>query len=84
MLKEGLIFEDAFQYQRRIFQAKQRIAEYKKRYHRIAIVCHYYTVEYMGADTYEKSGIPVSTTDIKNCRPYYSRIEKLLPDQDIF
>ena len=58
--------------------AKHRISEYREKYRRIAVVCHYYTIEYMGASKYEECGVPAYNIDIKNCRPYYSKLSNLL------
>lgn len=78
MLKEGLVLEDAFQYRKRIQLAKHRIAHYQRKYDKVAIFCHYYTIEYISAQRYQPDGAPVLAIDIKNCQPYFARIEDLL------
>lgn len=78
LLKQGKVYEDAFQFRKRIEDLKQRIAYYKSIFNRIAIVSHYYTIEYMGAEKYMKNGTPNFNLDVKNCTPYYASTEKLL------
>ena len=78
MLKEEKIHEDAILYRRRMQQAKYRIAQFNEKYSRIAIVCHYYTIEYITAFEYMECGTPIYTIDIQNCRPYYCHLSDLL------
>lgn len=77
-MQEQVIHEDAFQYRQRVQKAKLRLAEYRAKYRNIAVVGHYYTVEYMSAKQYLASGEPACDIDIKNCVPYYARLDDLL------
>lgn len=72
LLKEGKIYEDAYQYRKRIDKVRERIAYYKSIFNRIAIVSHYYTIEYIGAKDFMTCGSPNFCLDVKNCTPYYS------------
>lgn len=52
LLKRRKIQEDAFQYRRRIQKVKNLLEEYRENYSRIAVVTHYYTIEYLSAMEY--------------------------------
>lgn len=54
------------------------IANYRERYSKIAIVSHYYTLEYLGAMEYMNCGTPKYYIDIKNCLPYYASVSGIL------
>ena len=49
LLKENKLYENAITYRQRIERVKAKISEYKEKYKRIAVVSHYYTIEYLGA-----------------------------------
>lgn len=53
---------------------KRMIKEYKKKYERIAMVTHYYTIEYLSAVEYKSDGSPKFYIDIENCKPYYASV----------
>lgn len=50
---------------------------YKRIFPRIAVVSHYYTIEYISAVDYQKCGTPKFYIDVQNCTPYYARSSKL-------
>ena len=77
-MKEGAIHEGPLYYRERTKRIKQKLAEYKKKFHKIGIVSHYYTIEYLAAKEYEICGTPVHYMDVKNCIPYYACLEELL------
>lgn len=78
LLKEGKIYEDAYQYRKRIDKVKERIGYYKSVFNRIAVVSHYYTIEYIGAKEYLSSGDPNFCLDVQNCTPYYASTQMIL------
>ena len=53
------------------------IKDYKKRYETIAMVTHYYTIEYISALEYKSNGSPNFYIDIENCKPYYASVADL-------
>ena len=57
---------------------KDLICRYRQRYNRIAVVSHFYAIEYLAATGYESSGVPKYDIDIKNCTPYYASLDDLL------
>ena len=59
------------------------IARYRQSYKKVAIVSHYYSIEYMTAMNYNEDGTPECYMDIKNCTPYYSSLEDLLSIKEI-
>ena len=58
------------------------LRRYREKYKLIAVVTHYYTIEYLGAMEYKEDGSPHTYFDIKNCTPYYSSLERLLTTDD--
>ena len=56
---------------------KAMLREYKKQYKKIAIVTHYYTIEYISAVEYKSNGSPKYYIDIENCKPYYASVPDL-------
>lgn len=78
LLKTGAIHEDAWTYRKRVNRIKKMIADYKNRFEKIAVVTHYYTIEYISAYDYEPCGMPKYYIDIKNCQPYYACLDNLL------
>lgn len=44
----------------------------------MAIVSHYYTIEYISAVDYMQCGAPKYYLDVKNCIPYYADSGKLI------
>jgi len=78
LLREGRIYEDAYQYRKRIEKVKERIGYYKSVFNRIAVVSHYYTIEYIGAKQYQTNGTPNFCLDVQNCTPYYSSTQMIL------
>ena len=78
LLREGKLHEGLFSYRKRIQQSKRMIAEYRKKYNRVAIVSHYYTIEYLGAVSYKSCGTPSYYIDIKNCKPYFANLANML------
>ena len=78
MLKEQKICEGALLYRKRIQVLKNLLSHYRQKYSSVAVVCHYYTIEYLSAKNYFESGEPETYIDIKNCTPYYSKLSDLL------
>ena len=53
---------------------KDMVARYRQRYNKVAVVTHFYAIEYISAMGYEEDGAPKYYMDIKNCTPYYSSL----------
>lgn len=81
LLKSGKIGEDAIQYRKRIENLKKKIHNYKKFFRNIAIVSHYYTIEYICAKEYTNCGDPLFYLDVRNCTPYYAHTKNLRPQK---
>ena len=77
LLKDKQILEDALTFRRRVQSIKEMITNYKQQYRTIAVVTHYYTIEYLSAIEYNEDGSPSFYTDIKNCKPYYASVSDL-------
>jgi broad specificity phosphatase PhoE len=54
------------------------LAEYKKKYKKIAVVSHYNTITALIASKYDEKGQALNIPDIPNASPYYLSIAKLL------
>lgn len=74
MLREKILHEDAFRYRKRVQEMKDMVARYRQRYNKVAVVTHFYAIEYISAMGYEEDGAPKYYMDIKNCTPYYSSL----------
>ena len=62
---------------------KDMLVSYRQRYKRIAVVTHYYAIEYLTAMDYHEDGSPMCYLDIKNCTPYYSNLSNLMSIREI-
>jgi len=78
LLKEGKIYEDGKQFSKRIENTKKKISFYRSLFSRIAVVSHYYTIQFLIAEEYLECGSPKYDIDIENCTPYYSSTHEII------
>lgn len=77
-MREKKVYEDALTFRKRIQDVKSLLDKYREKYERIAVVTHYYTIQYISAMEYQEDGSPEFYIDIKNCKPYFASLTDVL------
>ena len=80
-LSKRIVYEQPIDLRIRIAKLKKALTEYKEKYNKIAIVAHYYTIEFIKSTGFKENGNLVSYQGILNCHPYYEQLEDLLKTQ---
>lgn len=78
LLKEGKVYEDGEQFFKRIEKTKKRLSFYRSLFRRIAVVSHYYTIQFLTAEEYLECGTPKYDINVENCTPYYSSTHEIM------
>lgn len=56
---------------------KEKLQEYRKKYNRIAIVSHFFTIRYLVCEEFEENGEPKCGLVMQNCASYSTSLSQI-------